>query len=325
MITSVLVLAVGLFLSALFSGLETGFYRATRVRLVLDALGGDLIARGLVWLTNRPMLFVATILVGNNLANYTMSLAIVMGTQIACGDSAHVAELLAPLMLAPVLFVYGELLPKNLFLQAPNRLLRLGSPLLLVFFVLLLPGSLLLWGLNRLLARFVAEPPEQVRLSLARRELQGLLAEGQEAGILHPAQQSLARSIFALSGRRVGLFAMELRDVPRAREDMPKEDVLRLAKRYRIADVPVEGAGPRRELIGYVRVIDLALAESDVVGPLRPLIEIPQTANHVDAMVRMETAGQNLARVVDPQGQTVGILTARSLRKPLFHASLGAT
>ena len=39
MITGVLALvAVGLFLSAFFSGLETGFYRATRVRLVLDAL-----------------------------------------------------------------------------------------------------------------------------------------------------------------------------------------------------------------------------------------------------------------------------------------------
>ena len=32
---------VGLLLSALFSGAETGFYRATRLRLVLDAMGGD--------------------------------------------------------------------------------------------------------------------------------------------------------------------------------------------------------------------------------------------------------------------------------------------
>jgi putative hemolysin len=316
-ITGVILLAaVGLFCTALFSGLETGFYRATRVRLVLDALGGDLIARGLVWLTNHPTLFVATVLVGNNLAAYFTSLAIVLGTQIVRGPQAHVAELIASLVWAPVLFVFGELLPKNLCLAAPNRLLRLGSPLFFMFFVLFLPASLLLWGLNWLLARFVAEPPEQVRLTLARNELQRLLVEGQEAGILHPAQQSLARSIFALSGRRVDQLATVLRDVPRAREDMSKEDVLRLANRYRIASVPVEAAG---ELSGYVRVIEQVLADSKALGPVRPLITIPDTANHVDAMVRMENAGQDLARIVDREGKTVGILTARSLRAPLFH------
>src|SRR4030042_4230699 len=120
-----LVLAgVGIFLSAFFSGSETGFYRATRVRLVLDALGGDPISRGLVWLTGHPSLFVATVLVGNNLANYLTTLAIVMSTQALTFQQGHTAEylteLIAPLALAPVLFVYGELLPKSLFLQAPN-------------------------------------------------------------------------------------------------------------------------------------------------------------------------------------------------------------
>jgi len=316
-ISVVLLLAgVGLCSSALCSGLETGFYRATRVRLVLDTLGGDLIARGLIWLTNRPMLFVATILVGNNLANYLTSFSIVLGTQIVCGPGAHVAELVAPLAWAPVLFVFGELLPKNLCLAAPNRFLRLGSPLFLVLLVLLLPASLLLWALNWLLSRFVAQPPEQVRLTLARRELQRLLAEGEEAGILHPAQQSLARSIFASSGRRAAQLATPLRNVPRAREGMSKEDVLRLASRYRMASIPVEAAG---ELTGYVRVAELAMADTEMLGPLRPLIAIPHTANHVNAMVQMENAGQDLARVVNAQGQTVGILTARSLRAPLFH------
>ena len=73
--------ALGLFLSAFFSGSETGFYRVTRMRLVLDAMGGDRTARGLLWLTNHPSMFIATALVGNNLANYLTSLAIVLGTQ----------------------------------------------------------------------------------------------------------------------------------------------------------------------------------------------------------------------------------------------------
>ena len=66
-----LLVLVGMLLSAYFSGTETGFYRASRVRLLLDGLDGDLISRLLLMLTNNPTMFVATTLIGNNLANWS--------------------------------------------------------------------------------------------------------------------------------------------------------------------------------------------------------------------------------------------------------------
>jgi CBS domain containing-hemolysin-like protein len=322
--------AVGIFLSAFFSGTEIGFYRATRVRMVLDALGGDRIVRGLVWLTNHPLLFIATVLVGNNLANYLTALAIVMATQ----TYGYAAELIAPLVLAPVLFVYGELLPKGLFLQAPNRLLRRVGPLFLVFLGLFLPISALLWGLNKLLARFVGESPEQIRLTLARRELQWVLEEGHEAGILHPAQRGLARGIFAVARQPVARFATPLGQLPQAHPDMTKDEVLRLARRHRISLVPVESSDPSVKLAGYYRVIDLglslpaggdenaALNGREAVGPLRRLLEITEDTSHVAALMRMQSAKEDLARVVNADGETLGIVTADRLREPLFHGGV---
>lgn len=315
---------VGIFLSAFFSGTETGFYRATRVRLVLDATGGDRIARGLVWLTNYPLLFVATVLVGNNLANYLTALAIVMGTGLVIGAPAqaeggqYAVELIAPLVLAPVLFVYGELLPKHLFLQAPNRLLRLVGPLFLVFVGLFLPISALLWGLNKLLARFVGPSPEQIRLTLARRELRRVLEEGHEAGILHPAQRGLAQGIFAVARQPVTRFITPLSELPRARSDMSKQEVLGLARRCRLSVVPVQATTAPGELAGYVRVIDLGLSDAEGVGPLRRFLELPEATSHVDALMRMHGAKEDLACVVGTDGQTLGIVTADQLRQPLF-------
>ncbi len=311
-------IALGLFLSAFFSGSETGFYRAGRIRLVLDALGGDQVARGLVRLTNLPMLFVVTMLLGNNMANYLTSLAIVIGTEAIIHTDGHAAELIAPLMLAPVLFVYGELLPKNLFLQAPNRLLRRAGPLLLVFVVLLLPISVVLWGLNKLLAWWLGESPEPVRLTLARRELHGVLEEGHKAGILHPAQRQLARGIFAVASSPVAQFTTPLTELPMARSEMSKQDVLELARRHRIAVVPVEGPKNTAGPVGYVRVIELGLSNSEEVGPLRPLLEIPENAIHLAALTQMQSTNESLAKVVDPRGRTVGIVTADRLRKPLL-------
>jgi len=310
--------AAGLLLSGLFSGSETGFYRVSRVRLLLDALGGDLIARGLVWVSNRPALFVATTLVGNNLANYLVSLAIVMGADVLTGGRGLAAELIAPIALAPVLFVYGELLPKNLFLRAPNRLLHKGGPVFLFCTVLFLPVSLLLGAVNGLLARLLGESPEHVRLTLARRELQRVLEEGHEAGLLRRAQRGLAQGIFAVAKQPVREFATPLDALPRARSDMTADEILRLARRHRLPAVPVEDAQAPGSLIGYVQVIELRLRGSRTIGTLRPLMQIPESEAHLAALIQMQTARESLALVVDARQKAVALLTAARLREPLF-------
>jgi putative hemolysin len=311
--------AAGVFLSAFYSGSETGFYRATRVRLVLDAMGGDRISRMLVWLTSNPSLFVATTLVGNNLANYLTSLAIVVATQSLVSGPGHAPELIAPLLLAPLLFLYGELLPKSIFMRAPNRLLRRGGPLLAVSLVLFFPLSVLLWGLSKILEKLAGHSPERVQLVLARTGLSRVLDEGHEVGILHEAQRGLARGIFAVANVPVEKAAEPMQHLPRARAAASKRELLRLAARYRIPVVPVESPQSSSELAGYVRVIDLGLTESDEVGPLTPLLDIPHDTSHLAALVQMQNAGESLARIVDSQGQAIGVVTASRLREQLFH------
>jgi CBS domain containing-hemolysin-like protein len=306
----------GLLLSAFFSGAETGFYRATRLRLVLDAMAGDRIARSLLFLTNHPALFVATALVGNNVANYVISLATVIAMGQLFPEVPKTAEILASIVLAPIVLVYGELLPKNLFLRAPYRLLRRGGALFLFFVVLLFPLAGLLWLLGRLLARATRTLHEPVRLVLAQRELRRILAEGHEAGILHPAQQSLAHGILAVARRPVRQFLTPPGQMLQVRADMGKPAVLRLAQGNHAAAIPVADASGR--LVGYVRVIDLHLHEGDDLAPVRPLPEVRDDVSHLGALMRLESSGDSLARVVNARGETVGIVTLERLREPLF-------
>ncbi len=317
MIVASVLAVLGVFLSAFFSGSETGFYRINRVRLTLDSLAGDRVARALWWMANRPSLFVATTLVGNNLANYLVSLSIVMGVQ-GLALRGHWPEVAAPILLAPVLFVYGELLPKNLFYHAPNRLLRLGAPLFLTFSVLFAPLSALLWGLSRLLELVAGQWNPQVKLALARQELQSVFEEGHEAGVLLPGQRRLAQGLFAVANTPVRRFTTPANRVVRVRLDMTKAEVLRLARRHRISAIPVEEPLGRRKLIGYVRVADVRLDPSDRITTVRTLMEIPDSEPHIAALVKMHNAGESLARVVDADGATVGVVNARRLADPLF-------
>ena len=110
---SIVMLLCGIFLSAFFSGSETGFYRVSRFRLVLSSLDGDRISRNLLWLINNPSLFVATTLIGNNVANYLTSLAIVLLTRHV--SSSSLLEMVAPVLMRRCYLSTGSCYPRTCF------------------------------------------------------------------------------------------------------------------------------------------------------------------------------------------------------------------
>jgi CBS domain containing-hemolysin-like protein len=307
---------VGLALTAFFSGVETGFFRAPRVRLQLDALAGDRLARALFWLSNRPGLFVATALLGNNLADDVLSLALVIIADSMQWEG-NLPEILLPIALSPLLYAFGAALPKQLFLEAPYALLRKAGPLFLVFTILLAPLSLLLWGLSKLLERFSGHS-QQVELTLARRELESVLEEGHAVGLLRRAQRQLAQGLFAVASEPVARFALPPQRLTPARLGMTNDDVLQLAGRQHAAELPVEEPLGRRKPIGYVRVSEIRLEQGDELRKVRPLIDIPHTETHISALVKLYEAGETMARLVDHNGATVGLVTADALADPLF-------
>ena len=316
-----LMFLAGLFLSAFFSGSETGFYRATRVRLAMDVRSGDWVSRGLLWLINRPSVFVATTLVGNNLANYLVSLAIVLGTHRLMGDQNLAAEVMAPLVLAPLVFVYGELLPKNLFFAAPNRLLRCGGPWFLACCVLFAPIAAVLWLLSEILHWVLGQSPELVRAQVARSELESLLEEGHHVGILRPTQQQLARRLMMHANDPVAKYADPCSRVTTIQPSATADQALRLAHARR-APLLVVNDPDTGQPQGYVRVVDIYLQGKQWPRAVRPLPEVPQTKSPIAVAMEMQRRGDLLARVVDDEGHTVGILDVRRITESL---ALGTT
>jgi CBS domain containing-hemolysin-like protein len=279
---------------------------------VIDALQGDRISRWLLHLANNPAYFVATTLVGNNLANYLTSLAVVLLTKRISGSDAVAAELAATILFSPLVFIYGELLPKYLFYRAPNRLLRAGGLPFLFFSVAFAPVSAVLWVLGRLLQALLGETPLQVQLKLARTELQQVLEEGHEVGILRPAQRRLAQNLFVTAGlsiRKLCRPIAKLNTVPRT---LTREQLLERADRWGSTLLVVQGA-TRDELAGYYRVVDVHLANGNVQQRLRPLIRLPRTATMLDAIQELRNEDQDVALVEDKDGRAVNVLFASDL------------
>lgn len=317
----VLLFVLGLFLSAFFSGSETGFYRVPRARLILDSKSGDPMARFLFWLSNNPTLFVATTLIGNNLANYLASLAIVLATTYWSFSDPAIAQTIAPVAVAPLVFVYGELLPKSLFFHAPYSMLRAGGILFFICGILFAPISAVLWLLGRGLETLVGQTPLRLKLSLARKELRQLMREGEEAGVLRPAQLDLAQNLIAMAHTPISTHCQPANRVPWITGDATLEQARQTAARHRVPFLPVR-LSPDGPFVGYVRSVELYLDNRPPANKVKEMPSLPDDLPYVEALLRMRTADEEVAMVVaKADGRVIGFLMADQLAKPLFRTS----
>lgn len=338
---ALLLLGFSLFLSAVFSGAEIGFYRVPRLRLKLEAMQGRFRAKNLLRLLNYPSLFVATILVGNNVANYLFSFASVLLTQTVIGPSeGPITEILATLCLAPILFVYGEMFPKYLFLHAPNRLLHLTAPFIFISTLLFLPFTIFIWLIDRLLVFVLGQSHERIHLTLARAELEKTFDEGHEIGVLGRAQHQLADNVLAIAHQRVQQYTIPPHKYPYVTTESRTKSVLSLVHTHNLSEIPVYE--PTRTRLkstttpskarpkGYVRTIDLELwvrfnrSEQQVrLGKrekelIRELPEISAEYSPLTALKLFYTFDETLGLVVDKTKNVLGFTTPDHLHQPLL-------
>ncbi len=312
MIIAAILFLVGLFLSAFFSGTETGLYRVSRTRLVLDGLSGSRAARGIVWLLNHPAIFVATALVGNNLANYLTSLAVVTAGAAWFG-AGSAAELLGPMLMTPLVFVLGELLPKYLFFHAPYRLIKATRTPLLAAAALFAPVSLVLGVLGLGLQKITGQTPFPLRLAMARNELEQVLRHGHEAGILAAGQRNLAQRLLEVGNQPAISFGVPANRF--ATVDAPI-DVVEARHQARRRNHPIVLVQHGVRIVGFLWYADLCSRE--------PMIEWNRVVNarvedrHLQVLLRLYDAGSEVAVLRGEGGKVKSVVTRRQLVQPLI-------
>ncbi|QDV74841.1 CNNM domain-containing protein [Botrimarina mediterranea] len=323
MTTAVIVFCIGLALSAFFSGSETGYYRAPRIRLVVDAVGGDRKARWLLWASNHPEAFVSTALVGNNIANYLVSAAVVASAAVLVPNAGAGGEVAFTLLFTPVVFIFGELLPKRLFLKSPYKLMRRCGEALAVAGVILAIPTLVLWLISKGLSRLTGSSIQPLRMAVRRRELSDAFAEGQAVGLLSPAQRVLAQATFAVGGKPLREFMTPVARQPRLTTRAAVEDVLRLARRHQIDAWPVEPSKLDKEVgsYAYVRASRLAMdpPTSDSL-PTEPLTVFNESTPFLQALTQLESSGQPMAAVVGAARRVTGYVYVERLQQALWDA-----
>ena len=184
LLISVIILFVAI--AGSFAGSETGLYRLSRLRLRLGIEKKRLPFIMLSRCIHDSTGLLLTLLIGNNLSHYlatsiiTYMLSSKLGTQ-------HLTGIFATLLTVPILFVFAELIPKNLFFYRADILMPYMAPFLYMF------HKLLSWcgavSSLRFISSFFARlagstiSPKTVISSVQKHAVQAILQDTHDEGI----------------------------------------------------------------------------------------------------------------------------------------------
>ncbi len=307
--------------SGFYSGSEMGLYCVNRLRLRLRA-GKEEHPRaaGLLSLVNRQQETVLGILLGTNLANYLLTMCTTTVLMQLAGFHPNRVEVYTAVILSPVIFVFGDVVPKNWYQVEADRLMY-HSARLLRGSVVLFRYMGILWLLHKMtrLGARLAGHDENLEWREPRGEVVGLLREGAAEGALSEQQAQIVERVMNLSDVRVGSIMIPRQHVVTVSSQAGRVDFRQVVSGHNYSRMPVLGPN-RRTVLGIVNIFDV-LADPDegaVEKWMHPPLTIQASETVSNALVRMQRTKEAMAVVTDPRRGFVGVITLKDVVEEIF-------
>ena len=310
MIVTIVFIVVCIVMEGFYAGFETGSYCLNRIRLryrVREGIGQS----GLVdRLLARPAGLVSTTLVGTNLFVYLATLSLTNWLQAM--DTAR-AELTATLILALPLFIFAEVIPKDLFRRAADSLVYVLAKSFMVSVVLFSPVTAPLGLINRLLHRLLPSRADQLHYSRAR--LRHFFEESHSEGVLSAYQNTMVDNIMRLREVTAEAICVRMASVITLPTDASFDQVRKLAEKFPHRRYPVRDP-ISAEVVGVVNVLDLLQDRGEsfsVLRHVRDVAQIPGKTSVIDALRHLRSSTVPMGLVTDEKGRVIGVLTVKDL------------
>jgi len=307
--------------SGFFSGTEMGLYCVNRLRARLRAEHQPRPGpRVLWWMIQHPQDTVIGILLGNNLMNYLLTVCATGFALEVLGLSPTSTKFFMAAVLSPLVFVFGDVVPKNWFRLDADRLMNLCAvPLGGCIFVLRYTGILwLLRQLNRVVIWLTGHGTMR-DLDSPRGEVVGLLREGGAQGALTAEQAQIIERVMNLSEVPVGSIMVPRGQVVTVPIDADQATLERIIESNPYSRLPVLGRD-RRTIVGVIDVHDVLTDEGrqPMDRFVQPPIAIAASESAAAALVRLQQAEASMAVITDPRGGVVGIITLKDVVEEIF-------
>jgi CBS domain containing-hemolysin-like protein len=238
--------------------------------------------------------------------------------------AAGIASTLVLLVLTTLQVVFGELVPKSLAIQYPERVaLSTVLPMRWSADILLKPLIAILNGSGTLLLKLLRVSSSDGHTHVhSPEEIVILVKESHRAGLIDADERQFLQNVFRTSDTTAGEIAVPRTRMVSASADAEPASVLRLAAESAYTRIPIYEGNPDH-IIGFVHLRDLFRqhhrgSDSELSSIVRPLPFVPETLPIGQVWERLDETNSYLAIVFDEYGGTSGLITREDIIEELF-------
>ena len=308
--TTLLIIVLCLLLEGFFSGSEIGVVSADQIKLRHKAAKGSKGARLALKMLEKPEWLLSTTLVGTNISVVTNT---TMVTALMIHLFGDYGSWLAIVLAAPLIWIFGEIVPKSVFQQRADSLTPVIIFALRFFSYLFFPILIVFTFLTRLLAK-LAGGDQRNPFTLREEIVTMLQMPAVTKGDIQPVEQNMIRRMFNFSETRVQDVMLPLIDVIAVEQGATCGEAREISARESHVRLPVYDQRIDR-IIGILHTLDLL--ECDPQQPIRefirPAFYIPGSKGIKDLMLEMRKEKTVVAIVVDEFGGAEGIITIEDI------------
>ena len=314
-VSSIMLMLLGIALSAFFAGMETGLISLNRIRLRHEVERKHRRAMVLNVFVENTERLLGTTLLGTNLASVVMAVV----TSSLAGylfGRGYLVGLGATIVASALLLIFGEIVPKTLFRHYPHRLCTTCADLLNAAAWLFAPIVALLGLIMRGIARVSGGNIDQPRsFFVTREELKHLAKEGEAGGALTTEERQMIDGVFDFQHKTMHEVMVPLSRTVTVARSTPVEELFAVSQRTGYARLPVRDGD---HIVGVANVYEI-LFEGDAGGAKTAgeLMQKPQfvrSTERIDRILPVLRASRNpISVVVNPEGRHLGIVTIEDI------------
>lgn len=319
MITCLCIIAtiLAIAMSGFYSGSETGLYSVSRLRMRVEAENGNPAAQRLILAMKDDRAALSTLLVGTNVCNYFATILVAfLLTRLTNVDGSK-SELYTTAICTPIVFVFGEVVPKTLFQRYSEILMPMGSRLFawstFAFAIPVRVLAILSVPILRLAnARDVTESDDH------RRNVSMMLQDAFAADEQTHAHGELVDRVFNLTELPLHQVMVPRNHIIALEFRATRQECLAAIRKNAHSRLLVFDKDPRR-IVGYVSTHSL-LADKNwqsLEAHLEPIRSLAPHQTVAAAMMELQTEGDAIAIIVDRNGRLLGMVTFKDLLEEL--------
>ncbi len=312
------ILFVCVALSAFFSASETAFTSVNRVKLKTMMQNGKKRAETALALAEDYDRLITTILIGNNIVNIAASSLATSLFLVLLNNQTNLATTVSTVVMTIVILIFGEVSPKAIAKESPEKLAMTFAPVLKVLCTIFAPFAYLFGQLKKLMTRlFNTEEGE----SFIEEELMTMVDEAESEGDMEHHEGELIRSAIEFNDDRDVLSVLTPRvDVTAIEDTATMDEAAELFRVSGYSRVPVFHED-MDHIVGILNEKDFYLRQhegcTDITQIMKPPVYAPSTLKLSKLLKLFQAQKTHLIIVLDEFGGTEGIATMEDVLEEL--------